>query len=74
MTSSFDDGSASYELEFGDQKLTGAEEERLVSGRAETAERDAEAALRPKGLQDFIEYQGELLSDQGGGGGGGESR
>ena len=54
MTSSFDGGSASYELEFGDQKLTGAEEERLVSGRAETAERDAEAALRPKGLQDFI--------------------
>ena len=52
MTSSFDRDS--YEVDFGDQDLTGAEQERLVSGRAETAERDAEAALRPKGLADFI--------------------
>lgn len=52
MTGSFDPDS--YEVDFGDQDLTGAEQERLVSGRAETAERDAEAALRPKGLADFI--------------------
>ena len=44
----------SYEMDFGDQRLTGAEQDRLVSGTAEAAERDAEAALRPKGLQDFI--------------------
>lgn len=59
MTESFEpgtgrDGVDSYELEFGDQTMTGAERERLVSGRAETAERDDEAALRPKGLADFI--------------------
>ncbi|MCM1012564.1 MULTISPECIES: Holliday junction branch migration DNA helicase RuvB [unclassified Brevibacterium] len=44
----------SYEMDFGDQRLTGAEHDRLVSGSAEAAERDAEAALRPKGLHDFI--------------------
>jgi Holliday junction DNA helicase RuvB len=44
----------SYEMDFGDQGLTGAERDRLVSGQAEMAERDDEAALRPKGLADFI--------------------
>src|SRR5699024_12296764 len=44
----------SYEMDFGDQGLTGAERDRLVSGQAETAERDDEAALRPRGLADFI--------------------
>ena len=59
MTGSFEpgtggDGVDSYEMEFGDQSMTGAERDRLVSGQAKTAERDAEAALRPKGLADFI--------------------
>ena len=44
----------SYEMDFGDQRLTAAEQDRLVSGPAEAAGRGAEAALRPKGLQDFI--------------------
>ena len=50
----FDRRVESYEMDFGNQRLTGAEQDRLVSGTAEAAERDAEAALRPKGLHDFI--------------------
>ncbi|MBM7817374.1 Holliday junction DNA helicase RuvB [Brevibacterium paucivorans] len=44
----------SYEVDFGDSGLTGAEEERLMRSGAGDAERAQEAALRPKGLAEFV--------------------
>ncbi|EFG46915.1 Holliday junction DNA helicase RuvB [Brevibacterium mcbrellneri ATCC 49030] len=44
----------SYEVDFGASDLTGAEEERLMRSGADDAERAQEAALRPKGLAEFV--------------------
>ena len=44
----------SYEVDFGDSGLTGAEEECLMRSGAGDAERAQEAALRPKGLAEFV--------------------
>lgn len=43
-----------YEVDFGGEDPTGAELERLMRGDAGDAERQAEAALRPRGLGDFV--------------------
>lgn len=43
-----------YEVDFGGQDPTGAELEHLMRSDAGDAERQAEAALRPKGLRDFV--------------------
>lgn len=45
--------SDSYEIDFGADEPTPAELERLMSAGAGSDERAAEAALRPKGLDDF---------------------
>ena len=44
----------SYEVDFGADEPTGAELERLTRAGAGEVERAAEAALRPKGMADFI--------------------
>ncbi|GAA4285384.1 Holliday junction branch migration DNA helicase RuvB [Brevibacterium daeguense] len=44
----------SFEVEFGSDEPTGAELERLTRSTADDVERAAEAALRPKGLADFV--------------------
>ena len=46
--------SRSYEIDFGDDEPTGAELDRLMSSGADSAERAEEAALRPKGLAEFV--------------------
>lgn len=45
---------SSYEVDFGADEPTGAELERLTRAGAGEVERAAEAALRPKGMADFI--------------------
>ena len=44
----------SYEVDFDDDGPTGAEQERLTRSGAGDPERAAEAALRPRGLDDFV--------------------
>lgn len=44
----------SYEVEFDDDGLTGAEQERLTRADAGDQERAAESALRPRGLAEFV--------------------
>lgn len=44
----------SFEVEFGSQEPTGPERERLMRAGAGDAERAQEAALRPKGLSEFV--------------------
>lgn len=43
-----------FEVDFGEQQPTGAEMDRLMRAEAGDAERQAEAALRPKGLREFV--------------------
>ncbi|WGW13831.1 Holliday junction branch migration DNA helicase RuvB [Saxibacter everestensis] len=44
----------SFEVSLGGSELTGAESQRLTSVNADSVERAAEAALRPKGLGEFV--------------------